>query len=188
MSRHWCGRARINLRFRRQRHGSTQSRGRPRPARDRVRVGPVAGRALDETWKASNKEEAAGVSPDSTRRLGPLPRLQPLRRRSVGTVGRRSFDAQPVKATRSSPLRTACRRGCGRSRVYLEMDELAPEVAARVSVNGQDAGGFIGAPLRLLVTPASNRPKRDSHRALCPPAARLTVYPSVAETPANGGR
>ena len=32
------------------------------------------------------------------------------------------------------------------------MDDLSPEAAARVTVNGQDAGGFIGRPLRLDVT------------------------------------
>jgi hypothetical protein len=32
------------------------------------------------------------------------------------------------------------------------MDEIAPEEAARVTVNGSDAGGFIGRPFRLDVT------------------------------------
>ena len=39
-----------------------------------------------------------------------------------------------------------------RVRVALEMDEIAPEAAARVTVNGQPAGGFIGRPFRLDVT------------------------------------
>jgi hypothetical protein len=39
-----------------------------------------------------------------------------------------------------------------RARVFLELDELRPEAAARVSINGRDAGGFIGRPLRLDVT------------------------------------
>jgi hypothetical protein len=38
------------------------------------------------------------------------------------------------------------------NRVYVEAQELAPEEAARVTVNGLDAGGFIGRPLRLDVT------------------------------------
>jgi hypothetical protein len=37
-------------------------------------------------------------------------------------------------------------------RAFLEVDELTPEAAARVTVNGQYAGGFIGKPLRLDVT------------------------------------
>ncbi len=36
-------------------------------------------------------------------------------------------------------------------RVYLEMEDVAPELAARVTVNGHDAGGFIGAPARLEI-------------------------------------
>jgi hypothetical protein len=39
-----------------------------------------------------------------------------------------------------------------KSRVFLEMSELEPEAAARVTVNGHDASGFIGKPLRLEVT------------------------------------
>jgi len=38
-------------------------------------------------------------------------------------------------------------------RVFIEMDELTPEEAARVTINGQYAGGFIGKPFRLEVTP-----------------------------------
>ncbi len=37
------------------------------------------------------------------------------------------------------------------SRVYLELDRVAPETAARVMVNGSDAGGFIGLPSRLEI-------------------------------------
>ncbi len=48
-----------------------------------------------------------------------------------------------------------------RTRVYLVMEGLAPEEAARVTVNGRYAGGFIGRPLRLDVTahvrPGANR-------------------------------
>jgi hypothetical protein len=46
------------------------------------------------------------------------------------------------------------------SHAYLEVDDLTPEAAARVTVNGGDAGGFIGKPFRLEVTrylkPGSN--------------------------------
>jgi hypothetical protein len=38
------------------------------------------------------------------------------------------------------------------SRVFIEMDELKPEEAARVTINGKYAGGFIGKPFRLEVT------------------------------------
>jgi len=38
------------------------------------------------------------------------------------------------------------------SHIYLELDELAPEAAASITVNGRYAGGFIGKPFRLNVT------------------------------------
>jgi len=64
-----------------------------------------------------------------------------------------------------------------RSRIYIEMEELAPEAAARVTVNGKDAGGFIGAPLRLPVT-RFLVPGRNTIRIepFAPPAARLTIH------------
>jgi len=40
-----------------------------------------------------------------------------------------------------------------RSHVYLELEGLLPEAAARVTVNEAYAGGCIGNPLRLEVTP-----------------------------------
>jgi hypothetical protein len=49
------------------------------------------------------------------------------------------------------------------AQVYLEMDELIPEEAAQVTLNGREVGGFIGKPFRLevgrYVQPGSNRLK-----------------------------
>jgi hypothetical protein len=42
--------------------------------------------------------------------------------------------------------------GNPRARALLVLDDLAPEAAARVTVNGRYAGGFIGRPFRLDVT------------------------------------
>jgi hypothetical protein len=64
------------------------------------------------------------------------------------------------------------------TRVFLEMDEIAPEEAARVTVNGQYAGGFIGKPLRLEVT---RHVKSGTNTIVIEPFApknvRLTFYP-----------
>jgi hypothetical protein len=64
------------------------------------------------------------------------------------------------------------------ARVVLEMDEIAPEEAARVSVNGTYAGGFIGRPLRLDVT---GHVKTGKNSFLIEPFAPgkvwLAVYP-----------
>ena len=40
----------------------------------------------------------------------------------------------------------------GRGPVHLEMDGVAPETAARVTINGQYAGGAIGKPMRLEIS------------------------------------
>ena len=40
----------------------------------------------------------------------------------------------------------------GKARIFLAMDELTPEEAARVTINGNYVGGFIGRPFRLDVT------------------------------------
>ena len=66
----------------------------------------------------------------------------------------------------------------GKSRVLLTMDELSPEAAARVAVNGRDAGGFIGKPYQIDVTslliPGANTIRIEP---FAPKTARLLVFP-----------
>ncbi|MCY3024220.1 MAG: hypothetical protein NTW87_35030, partial [Planctomycetota bacterium] len=65
-----------------------------------------------------------------------------------------------------------------KSRVFLEMDEVAPEPAAHVAVNGKYAGGFIDKPFRLEVgkfLKAGTNTVRIEPFA--PKSAKLTVYP-----------
>ena len=68
------------------------------------------------------------------------------------------------------------------SRVYLEMDEILPEAAARVTVNGQDAGGCIGQPLRLDIT-AHLKAGANTIRIepFAPKSAKLVVYDGSAQ-------
>ena len=63
------------------------------------------------------------------------------------------------------------------SRVYLEMEELLPEAAARVTVNGEDAGGCIGKPLRLDIT-AHLKTGANTIRIepFAPKSARLVIF------------
>ena len=57
------------------------------------------------------------------------------------------------------------------------MDELKPEAAARIEVNGRDAGGFISGPLRVDVTrfiaPGQNTILIEP---FAPTSARLAIY------------
>ena len=61
--------------------------------------------------------------------------------------------------------------------VYLELGEMAPEAAARVTVNGRYAGGLIGKPLRLEIT-SHLKPGRNTFRIepFAPKSARLVSY------------
>ena len=63
-------------------------------------------------------------------------------------------------------------------RVCLEADDIGPEAAASITVNGHYAGGFIGKPFRLDVT---DRLKPGTNSIIVAPFApeglRLTVYP-----------
>ncbi|MBI5095969.1 MAG: hypothetical protein HZB26_26480 [Candidatus Hydrogenedentes bacterium] len=62
-------------------------------------------------------------------------------------------------------------------RVYVEMDDPAPENAARITVNDQYAGGFIGRPCRVEVT---SRLKSGTNtlriEPFAPKSARLVCY------------
>jgi hypothetical protein len=63
-----------------------------------------------------------------------------------------------------------------KARVILEMHGLSPEEAARVTINGKDAGGFIGRPLRLDV--ADHLTSGENHiriEPFAPSSARLLV-------------
>ena len=64
-----------------------------------------------------------------------------------------------------------------KSRIYLEVGALAPELAARVTVNGKDAGGFIGKPFRLDVTRLLKTGANSiTITPFAPKSARLVVY------------
>jgi len=134
---------------------------------------------LDETWKADRDEEPGWQAADFDDTAWPTAKVVT----SYGggpwgdiAVGR--FTLSPVEA---DPFVGHCQLpddvDLTKVRVYLEMDELAPERAARVTVNGVDAGGFISAPLRLDVTRHLN-PGRNTIRIepFAPPIARLAIH------------
>jgi hypothetical protein len=67
------------------------------------------------------------------------------------------------------------------SRAYLDCGTLAPEVAARVTVNGHDAGGFIGQPARLEIS-RHLKPGPNTFRIepFAPESVRLVLGPRPA--------
>jgi hypothetical protein len=95
-----------------------------------------------------------------------------------GNLDQRGLTLGPVKA---DPFFGHCEipqdLSLANKRVYLEMDDPAPEVAARVTVNDQFAGGFIGKPSRLDVTrylkPGVNAIRIEP---FAPKTARMATY------------
>ena len=83
------------------------------------------------------------------------------------------MEADPFDATCTVPADI----DLATSRVYLELDELAPEAAASVTVNGKYAGGFIGKPFRLDVTKhLKTGPNTIRIVPFSPKSAKLVVY------------
>jgi hypothetical protein len=68
--------------------------------------------------------------------------------RPEGKVTLSPVVAHPFSATCEVPADV----DLARERIFLDVADLAPEEAARVTINGKDAGGFIGRPLQLDVT------------------------------------
>lgn len=122
----------------------------------RLQVELASGAALTErvgkTWKASNEKVAhwdeAGFD-DSA-----WPAARELVSFGGGIWGAVAghLTLGPVKADPFFGHCDIAGADLGRSRVYLELGPLAPETAARVTVNGKDAGGFIGKPSRLEIS------------------------------------
>lgn len=71
------------------------------------------------------------------------PKLKPAKRITLSPV-----KADPFSGICNVPVDVSL----DKSRVIIEMDELTPEEAARVTINDSYAGGFIGKPFRLDVT------------------------------------
>jgi hypothetical protein len=100
---------------------------------------------------------------------------QELQRLAAGKPHTASpVEANPFNGTCTIPTDLAL----AKARVYLELDELTPEAAAHITVNGAYAGGFIGKPFRLDIT----RHLKTGVNTLtiapfAPKTARLVAYP-----------
>ncbi|UCD75249.1 MAG: hypothetical protein JSV91_15880 [Phycisphaerales bacterium] len=139
---------------------------------------PLAVR-LNETWKAGDSEQPGWESASFDDSSWPAAKLVAAYGAAPwGMVGRKPLTLSPVEA---DPFLGHCDvpRGTDLSGVtiYLEMDELQPEAAARVTINGEDAGGFISAPLRVDVT-RMLKPGRNTIliEPFAPLSARLAIY------------
>jgi hypothetical protein len=67
-----------------------------------------------------------------------------------------------------------------KARVYLELGSLTPEIAARVTVNANSAGGFIGKPARLDIS-KHLKPGANTFRIepFAPESVKLVICPKL---------
>jgi len=115
---------------------------------------PLAVR-VNGTWKSSPEKAEGWAEPEfNDGAWVPAKEIAHFGAAPWGALGGAQLTLSPVKA---DPFTGVCTvpasADLAASRVHLELDSLAPEAAARVTVNGAYAGGFIDKPLRLDVTP-----------------------------------
>jgi hypothetical protein len=107
---------------------------------------------VDAGWKAHDKEEKGwtGTAFDDSgwANAKELVKYGGAPWGALGGSGK-GYTVSPVQA---DPFEGRCELPAVKGRVWLEMEDIAPEDAVRVTVNGKDAGGFIGKPYRLDVT------------------------------------
>jgi hypothetical protein len=141
------------------------------------REGPPLLLRVDSSWKASAEKRAEWNSVDfddsawqaakTTVKFGAAP---------WGKLGGAGITLGPVPADPYAG-RVVVSPADMDGRFYLELSGLAPEEAARVTVNGQDAGGFISRPLRLDVTRWIKAGENSIRiEPFAPGSARLCVY------------
>ena len=136
----------------------------------------------DKSWKASRESqtgwEAPGLDDSSWAQAKECARFgqRPWGRLGGGGGG---LTASPVQG---GPFLGRCTLPAdldvSRVRVFVETGAIGPEEAARITVNGAYAGGFIGKPLRLDIT-RHVRPGNNEIRIepFAPESARATIYP-----------
>ena len=133
---------------------------------------------VDKTWKSAQQELAGWTNANFDDKAWKAAlEVAPLGGGPWGHLGGQ-LTLSPVKADLFVGYgEVPSNFDLGTKRLYLEVDELAPEPAARVSVNGQYAGGFIGKPLRLEVT-KHLKSGRNAIRIepFSPKSARLVTY------------
>ena len=144
--------------------------------------GPALTEPVGKTWKASNQKlddwATAGFD-DSA--WPPAKETVPFGANPWGMLAGQ-VTLSPVKA---DPFFGHCeisKASLKKSRIYLEVGALAPELAARVTVNGKDAGGFIGKPARLEVTSHLKAgPNTLRIEPFAPASVRLVVCPKFGD-------
>jgi hypothetical protein len=135
---------------------------------------------VSKAWKASSEKTEHWAEADFNDSAWPSAReLLPFGGAPWGMLGGH-LTLSPVKA---DPFFGHCDLATAdlkKARVYLELGALTPEIAARVTVNGYSAGGFIGKPARLEIS-KHLKPGPNTFRIepFAPGSVRLVIYPKL---------
>ncbi len=109
---------------------------------------------VDESWRTS-REMPPGWTEAAFNDSAWLP-AKAIAQYGTGIWGRLGGGQLTLSPVKADPFVGHCEISSGvdlkKARVYLELDELAPEGAARITVNKQYAAGFLAKPFRLDVT------------------------------------
>ncbi len=129
-----------------------------------------AGRDKQPNWMAADFDDSAWVAAQV---------VAPFGGGVWGRLGGERVTLSPVKA---DPFTGQCELPAdvdlNKARVYLQLEGVAPETAARVTINDSDAGGVIGQPLRLEVSRYLKAGTNKIHiEPFAPRTAKLIVYP-----------
>jgi hypothetical protein len=133
---------------------------------------------VDASWKASREQKPGWMNSTFNDSTWENAKEVALFGTAVwGSLGGVQLTLSPAKA---NPFFGHCKLATtldfSRTPIYLEGTGIAPEAAARITINGKDAGGFIGAPFRLrvdsLLKPGENTFKIEP---FAPASARLVL-------------
>jgi hypothetical protein len=148
----------------------------------RLNVELESGTALTEsvskTWKTSNEKADHWAEADFNDSAWPSAReLLPFGGAPWGMLAGQ-LTLSPVKADPFFGHCDVAKAELTKSRVYLELGTLTPETAARITVNGNSVGGFIGKPARLEIS-RHLKPGANTFRIepFAPESVRLVYYP-----------
>jgi hypothetical protein len=167
---------------------ATNAGDKPNPAGlvGRLTVELTSGTALTEcvskAWKTSNEKAdhwaEAGFDDGA---WSSARELLPFGRGVWGMLGGH-LTLSPVKADPFFGHCDLAPADLNSSRVCLELGPLAPETAARVTVNGNDAGGFIGQPSRLDISKHLKSGVNTLRiEPFSPASVRLVFYPKAGD-------
>ena len=135
---------------------------------------------IDKTWNASNEKKDDWAISDFNDADWPM--AMETAKFGEGPWGRLNDQQVTMSPVKANPFFGRCLIAedldLKRIRAYLEMNEINPEPAARITVNDKYAGGFIEKPLRLEVTGLLHKGENKILiEPFTPESVRIVLYP-----------